>query len=92
MASLFHVTQTDSIILYGMLILLVAMLFPYTWEYVRYKTGVRKSRPMKKVLFGWLALIGLCAGITVSPFFAIAAWLLAGLGYWWDSYIVDRLP
>lgn len=88
----FHVAQTDSIVLYGMLILLVAMLFPYTWEYVRYKTGMRKSRPMKKVLFGWLALIGLYAGITVSPFFAIVAWLLAGLGYWWDSYIVDRLP
>ena len=88
----FHVTQTDSIVLYWMLLLLVAMLFPYTWEYVRYKTGVRKSRPMKKVLFGWLALIGLYAGITVSPVFAIVVWLLAGLGYWWDSYIVDRLP
>jgi hypothetical protein len=75
-----------------MLIILVVMLFPYTWEYVRYKTGVRKTRPMKKVLFAWLALIGLYAGIRVSPLFAIAAWLLAGLGYLWDSYIVDRLP
>jgi hypothetical protein len=92
MTTRFHVTQTDSTVLFWMFIILVVMLFPYTWEYVRYKSRVRKTRPMKKVLFGWLTLIGLYAGITVSPFFAIAAWLLAGLGYLGDSYFVDRLP
>ena len=83
----------DSIILLGMFAVLLVLLYTYGFEYVRYK-AVRNKKPRRvnKLFFGWMALMGLFCAIRISPIVAIAAWVLAYLGYLWDGYIVDRMP
>jgi hypothetical protein len=86
-------SYADSMILLGMFIVLLLLVYAYGFEYVRYKT-VKKQTPRKvnKLLFGWLALMGLFCVIRISPILAVFAWVLAMSGYLWDAYIVDKMP
>lgn len=86
-------SYVDSMILLGMFAVLLVLVYVYAFEYVRYKTVKNKTpRKVNKLFFGWLALMGLFCAIKISPFLAIAVWVLAYLGYRWDGYIVDKMP
>jgi hypothetical protein len=76
--------------MFGVLLVLV---YAYAFEYVRYKTlKPQTPRKINKVLFGWLALIGLFGALRISPFVALFVWVIALLAYLWDDYIVDKMP
>ena len=85
--------SVDAIVFLGMFAVLLMLLFCYTYEYVRYKTVKnRTARRVNKVMFGWLALMGLYCALRISLFLATFIWVVALLGYLWDRYIVDRMP
>ena len=80
-------------LLLGMFIVLLVLVYAYGFEYVRYKTVKNYgARRINKVLFGWLALLGLFAAVRISLILGVFAWALAVLGYLYDAYIVDRMP
>jgi hypothetical protein len=93
MPGLTEASYTDSMIFLGMFAVEVLLLCAYGFEYVRYKT-VRNKKPRKinKILVGWWVLMGLFCGLRISPFLVIVFWPIAALIYWWDGYIVDRMP
>lgn len=54
--------------------------------------ATEKPRKSNKILVGWVALMGLFCGLRISPFLVIVFWPIAAFIYWWDGYIVDRMP
>jgi hypothetical protein len=84
-------TQADSILLLGMLLILLLLVFAYAVEYVQYKT-VRgeKRRRVSELLFVWLGLVGLFCAIRLSAVAAGVVWAAAILAYLFDGYVVDK--
>ena len=93
MLGLTEASYADSMILLGMFAVALLLIYAYGFEYVRYKTlKNKKPRKINKILVGWLALMGLFCGLRISPFLAIVFWPITAFIYWWDGYIVDRMP
>ena len=88
-----QLSPTNSAFVLGMFAVWLMLIVAYGYEYIRYKTiKPRIPRRLNKVMFGWVALMGLYFAVTVSIFLGAAFWVLALGGYLWDRYIVDRMP
>lgn len=88
-----QLSYVDSLIVLGIFAVCLPLFIAYEYEYVRYKTvKPRTPRRMNKVVFGWMALMGLFVAVKASIFVGAVIGVIAFLGYRWDRYIVDRLP
>jgi len=88
-----QLSYVDSLIVLGMFAVCLLLIIAYGYEYVRYKTiKPRTPRRMNKVVFGWMALMGLFIAVKASFFVGAVIGVIAFLGYRWDRYIVDRMP
>lgn len=79
---------------YALLLIGFLLLVGYGYEYVRYKT-LRKRGAQRRfnVLFCiWLGVIGIYGWFSISPVLGLVFIGLALLCYFWDRWIVDRMP
>lgn len=85
-------TQFDGVVLLAMFGGLLLLGFAHSFEYARCRTS-KSARPpiLHHWICGLMLVMGLYAGVHVSPYLPLLVWPTAALLYMWQGYILKKL-
>jgi hypothetical protein len=87
-----QLSELEGAIVLGMFAVMIALLYLYAFEFVRYRTLTNKpKRKFNVILTFWMGLIGFYALVRVSFVLGLIMIGLSVLAYLWDKIMIERL-